>query len=99
MDVEEMCRKLKPLLGTQADQYLRAYLAEDYKGKGELKTALELMSNQVLSKDLERPALTLSAPSEALAHRPCPLGTVVYAWKPLCSFGPVSYTHLTLPTN
>ncbi len=87
MEVEEICRKLKPLLGRRADQYLQAYLAEDYKGKAELKTALELMSSQVLNQDLERPSLTLSAPPEALACGPYPLGTVMYAWRPLYGFG------------
>ena len=87
MEVEEICRKLKPLLGSRADQYLQAYLAEDYKGKAELKTALELMSSHVLSKDLERPSLTLSAPPVQVARGPYPLGTVVYAWRPLYSFG------------
>ena len=67
MEFEDTCRKLKPLLGERAERYLQAYLAEDTQGKAELRTAVELMAARLLGKELDRPAMTLSAPPADLA--------------------------------
>ena len=40
VDVYEICKKLKPLIGQQADRYWLAYLAEDSDGKREIADTL-----------------------------------------------------------
>ena len=87
MEFEETCRKLKPLVGERADRYLQAYLAEDSKGRTELRTAVELMAARLLGKELDRPSMTLSAPPADVADGDYVLGPVMYAWKPLHPFG------------
>ena len=87
MEFEETCRKLKPLLGERADRYLLAYLAEDSKGRAELRSAVELMAARLLGKQLDRSPMTLSAPPAELAAGDYVLGQVMYAWKPLHPFG------------
>ncbi|GAG49100.1 unnamed protein product, partial [marine sediment metagenome] len=42
--VQELCRKLKPVLGTKVDGLWRAYLAEsDADGKADIEQILELL--------------------------------------------------------
>jgi len=86
MEVEQQLRKLKPLIGARADQYWLAYLAEDYKGKQELETALGLLAARLLGSDVETPQVHLSAPPEAVAAGDYAIGTLVYADKPMHPF-------------
>ena len=53
MEVQEICRKLKPILGAKAERYWLAYLAEDYIGKRELEIVLNLLAAKHLAGDLE----------------------------------------------
>jgi len=41
--VEELCRKLKPILGQKIDNIWYAYLSEDYKGKQEIESYLHIL--------------------------------------------------------
>ena len=52
IDVQEICQKLKPILGEKAEQYWVAYLAEDTAGKKEMADTLQLIALQVLGMDL-----------------------------------------------
>lgn len=87
MDVQELCRTLKPIIGAKADQYWIAYLAEDYKGKQELESALRLMAARMLGSDVENPEVHLSAPPKHIVAGDYPLGDVEYAGKLLYPFG------------
>jgi hypothetical protein len=87
MEVQDLCRKLKPVIGTRADAYWLAYLSEDWKGKQEIETALQLLTAQLLGSDVENPEVHLSAPGPNIASGPYVLGNVVYANKPLHPFG------------
>jgi Helicase HerA, central domain len=87
MDVQDLCRKLKPLIGIQADRYWLAYLSEDSRGKRELETALNLLAARLLGSDLENPEVHLSAPPEATAEGNYVLGSVAYNGKALHPFG------------
>ncbi len=87
MEVRELCRKLKPILGARADQYWLAWLVEDSDGKRELETALQLMAADAFGHDVERLDVHLSAPGPAMAGGPYPIGDVVYADRPLHPFG------------
>ena len=87
MEIRELCRKLKPILGPQADQYWLAYLAEDSDGKRELETALQLLALQHFGNDVERLEVHLSAPSHSMASGTYTIGDVIYADRPLHPFG------------
>jgi len=87
IDVHEICRKLKPILGTQADRYWLAYLSEDAAGKQEIASALQLIAVQVLGMDLENPKVHLSVPPGKDAAGEYPIGTIVYAGRTLYPFG------------
>ena len=63
IDVFEICQKLKPIIGEQADKYWLAYLVEDAEGKREMADALQLIAVQMLGKNLENLKVHLSVPS------------------------------------
>ena len=53
VDIYEICKKLQPLIGQQAERYWLAYLAEDTDGKKELADTLQLLALQLLGADFE----------------------------------------------
>ncbi|MFC1735522.1 ATP-binding protein [Candidatus Hydrogenedentota bacterium] len=87
MDVQEICWKLKPIIGNKADRYWMAYLSEDYRGKQEIETVLRMMAARMLNSNLENKDVPLSAPPEHVASGPYPLGAVTYCDKTLHPFG------------
>ena len=87
MDVQEICRKLKPIISTQADRYWLAYLSEDFRGKQEIETALQLLAAKLLGSNVDNPEVHLSAPPKSIAAGCYPLGKVVYAAQELHPFG------------
>jgi len=87
IDVQDLCKKLKPVLGAKADRYWLAYLAEDASGKQEMAAALQLIAAQVLGMDLENPRVHLSVPHRTDAAGEYPIGTIKYAGKSLYPFG------------
>jgi hypothetical protein len=87
VDIYELCKKLRPIIGQQADAYWRTYLAEDAEGKREILDALQLMSINLLGQNLENDEEHLSVPSQSKAYGEYPIGDVVYANKKLYPFG------------
>jgi len=87
IDVQEICQKLKPILGEKADQYWLAYLAEDAVGKRELADALQMIAIQLLGTNLENPQVHLSVPPKSVAKGEYLFGNVTYAGNTLHSFG------------
>ncbi len=87
MEVYELCRKLKPVLGDRADRLWLAYLAEDNRGKQELEIALQLLAAQHLGVNVQVPDVHLSAPPADKAFGQYNLGSVVYCDRPLHAFG------------
>ena len=87
VDVYEICKKLKPLIGQQADRYWLAYLAEDSDGKREIADTLQLRAVQLLGLDFENPAANLSVPPKTEAEGEYPIGTITYAGRSLYPFG------------
>ena len=50
--IQELCRQLKPVLGTKIDRLWSAYLAEsDASGKADIEQTLELLAAKHLGKD------------------------------------------------
>ena len=52
--VQELCRKLKPVLGKKIDRLWAAYLAEsDLSGKADIEQTLELLAAKHLGQNYE----------------------------------------------
>ena len=51
--VRELCQKLKPILGPQADRIWLLYLAENEEGKQQIEEYVELLANQHLAGSLD----------------------------------------------
>lgn len=86
MEVEELCRKLRPILGKKADALYRAYLTEDYQGKRELMANLEILYAKILSKDLTEDKILLMPPEKEKVSGEYPIGKVIYNEKELYEF-------------
>ena len=50
-EVEAICKKLKPVLGHKADKLWYMYLAEDFKGRQELKQNIEIIAEKYLNQN------------------------------------------------
>jgi len=86
-EVQEICRRLKPIIGKQADLYWLAYLAEDSLGKKELEIVLQLLYARTFGSDVQEQHVPLSAPHEEAASGEFPIGEVIYNGQALHSFG------------
>jgi len=87
MEAEELCRKLKPVIGEKAERLWLAYLAEDSRGKRDLEVVLGMLAARHLGSNLEERRVHLSVPAAAVAGGEYPIGSVVYNDKDLHSFG------------
>lgn len=86
LDVElrDLCRKLKPLIGARADVLWQAYLtAETPDSKREAEALIHLFAIRHLSREVDDPAIRLPPPEENAALGEFYLGTVAYGPKPL----------------
>jgi len=50
-EIEELCKKLKPVIGDEADQLWYMYLAEDEKGRRNLTLDIEILAEKLLKND------------------------------------------------
>jgi len=63
--IEEICKKLKPVIGNRAENLWYAYLAEDEKGRRELALNIELIAEKMLKREaLEKQKILLEPPSQ-----------------------------------
>jgi DNA helicase HerA-like ATPase len=85
--VRELCQKLKPILGTQADRIWLAYLAENPEGKMQFEEYVELLANRYLVGSLDQENIVLLPPDQTAAAGKYPLGQVIYNNQPLYPFG------------
>ena len=67
MEVHEVLRKLRPILGQRVERYWLAYLSEDHEGRQELETAFRLMAAKYLGSEVETLDVPLSAPSSEIS--------------------------------
>ena len=49
-DIEQLCKKLKPVIGEKADRLWYMYLAEDDHGRRELALEIEIMAEKILNE-------------------------------------------------
>jgi hypothetical protein len=85
--VRDLCRRLKPVIGEQADRAWMAYVAEDEEGKAQLFDYLEILVAQHFHGSLENEGPGLVPPKADAADGEYHLGTVTYNGKAMCPFG------------
>ena len=85
---QELCRQLKPVLGTKIDRLWSAYLAEsDAGGKADIEQTLELLAAKHLGKSYEPDRSPFPPPTKKFARAgDIRLGNVSYAGKELYPF-------------
>ncbi len=78
--VQELCRKLKPVLGDRIDRLWKVYLAEsDAAGRAEIEQTLELLAAKHLGSSYQPDRSPFPPPSEAFARSgDIVVGTVTY---------------------
>jgi len=86
--VQELCRKLKPVLGQRIDGLYVAYLADsDPAGRGDIEQTLELLAAKHLGHDYRPDRAPFPPPPAAFAARgDVPIGAVTYADRALYPF-------------
>lgn len=86
--IQELCRQLKPVLGTKVDRLWSAYLAEsDPGGKADIEQTLELLAAKHLGKSYEPDRSPFPPPSKKFAcSGDIKLGTVSYGGHDLYPF-------------
>jgi Holliday junction resolvase-like predicted endonuclease len=86
--VQELCRKLKPVLGKKVDALYAAYLSEsDAGGKADIEQTLELLAAKHLSQDYNIDRSPFPPPSKRFSGSgEIKLGSISYANKELYPF-------------
>ncbi|HEB41832.1 MAG TPA: hypothetical protein ENI08_02310 [Candidatus Dependentiae bacterium] len=78
-EIEELCKKLKPIIGDKADTLWYLYLAEDEKNRKILALDIEIIAEKLLKKDsLTNHEILLTPPSVTDASGSFLVGDVVY---------------------
>ena len=85
--VRQLCLQLRPILGAKVDRVYDAYLVEDQEGRAQIQRYLELLAARHIPHQLGLNDVVLIPPSRTQAQGPYPIGTVLYAGKPLYEFG------------
>jgi hypothetical protein len=85
--VRELCRKLKPILGPQAERIWLLYLTEDEEGKKQVEEYVELLANQHLSGSLDEEKINLLPPEQTQVDGKYRFGEVLYNDRVLYPFG------------
>jgi len=82
--LKAICRKLKPILGSQADSLWIAYAsAETPQSKMEAESFIQLFGIRYLSRTVDDRQILLPPPSQASCSGEFPLGAVYYGRKQL----------------
>ncbi|MHC4070487.1 MAG: ATP-binding protein [Planctomycetota bacterium] len=86
--VQELCRKLKPVLGKKVDRLWSAYLAEsDLSGKADIEQTLELLAAKHLGHNYEPDRSPFQPPPKKLSTSgDIELGAISYAEKKMYPF-------------
>lgn len=88
MPVDELLRKLKPVLGEEKTERIwRNYISVDNGLKQLIETDLRLKLAKTLEESFESRQRLLEPPPEALAYGEYQLGEVYYGKTPVCPFG------------
>jgi len=83
-EIEEICKKLKPIIGDDADKLWYMYLAEDEKGRKNAILDIEIIAEKVLKNTpLSDDTVLLPPPSQNKTPGSFLLGNVIYKNKEL----------------
>ena len=84
---QELCRKLRPVLGRKIDGLWSAYIAEDSEGKADIEQTLELLAAKHLNQDYQPDRSPFPPPDRAFAGMgDIPLGQITYGDRLLFPF-------------
>ena len=84
IDIETLCRKLKPIIGTKADELWYTWLASDFQERKDLEIEIQMIAEKVLKHGpLEDRVILLPPPSEEQVKGEFILGNVIYRDKRL----------------
>ena len=86
--VQELCRKLKPVLGKKVDQLWSAYLAEsEAAGKADIEQVLEMLAGKHLGQDYQPDRSPFPPPTKEFAQSgDVPIGQISYGPRQLYPF-------------
>jgi hypothetical protein len=87
VEIQEICRQLKPIIGERANRYWLAYLIEEQDGKRDIETAIRLLAVKHLGLSVDNPQTFLSVPPKEIAQGEYPVGIVHYSGKDYYPFG------------
>jgi len=77
--VEEICKKLKPIIGEQADQLWHMYLTGDFNARNDALLDIEILAEKILKNEtLAKQKILLEPPSETASTGTFFLGNTVY---------------------
>ena len=78
-EIEETCKKLKPVIGDKAQELWYTYLAEDEKNRKDLTLDIEIIAEKLLKKDSLEQQIILAVLWDVIAADLTPVlsGTVV----------------------
>jgi hypothetical protein len=85
--IKQLCRKLKPILGSRIDKIWQTYSLEDEKGKEEIEEYLKLLAMKVIGNDLEKETMLLYPPKKEKVTGDYFIGNVVYNDDEIYPFG------------
>ena len=85
--VRDVCRRLAPIIGEQAQSIHAAWMAEDRDGREQIEHFLNALAAKHLSRDLASPTADLVPPEPTDAAGSYELGTVSYNERSIGPFG------------
>jgi hypothetical protein len=78
-EIEALCKKLKPVIGDQADMLWHMYLAEDIQNRNKFAQDIEIIAEKYLKeKPLENQQVLLEPPSKNDSKGDFLLGDIIY---------------------
>jgi len=84
---EEICKKLRPVVGKQIEQiYLKYRMSDSLEEKREIEQALNALYHKHLNEGLLNDKILLEPPSESVMQGDFPLGMINYADKEVFPF-------------
>ena len=83
-DIQEVCRKLKPVIGSKADSLWLAYITEDdHQDKMQMEAIIQTLAAKHLAGTVDDRAIELPPPTRKAADAEFPIGTIHYRHTPL----------------
>src|SRR3989344_2528412 len=88
LTVEEMCKRLRPILGEKIDKlYLSYTFSDDRQKKMEIEQLLNSLYIKHLNTNLLQEKVLFEPPPKEIIQGPYPLGVITYADRELYPFG------------